>query len=214
MFTGIVQQVGTIVRAAEINGHLALTINPEKPWEDLALGESVACSGTCLTVVTRDNAGFTVELSHETMLKTAPNWQVGEQLNLERAMTLATRLGGHIVSGHIDGTGEIVEIKKEPGAYVVKVSAAPSLARYLVSKGSITVDGVSLTIVDTGGPGGVTNLQSNEFTLWLIPHTLEITTLKKWCIGTIVNLEADQLAKYVERLLLMQKPTQTEVCLS
>lgn len=206
MFTGIVEQVGRVTRAAEQAGNLTLTIAPEQMWPDLALGESIACSGTCLTVTGWDGAGFTVDLSRETVNKTAPNWHEGARLNLERAMAATGRFGGHVVSGHVDGTGEILEIREEPGAYTMRVRAAPQLARYLVPKGSVTVDGVSLTVVDAGGPGGSrADLAPDEFTLWLVPHTLEVTTLGGWRTGTRVNLEADQMAKYVERLLLMRE---------
>lgn len=205
MFTGIVEQVGRVTRAAEQGGHLTLTIAPERMWPDLALGESIACSGTCLTVTGWDEAGFTVDLSRETVNKTAPNWHEGARLNLERAMTASGRFGGHVVSGHVDGTGEILEMHEEPGAYTLRVRAAPGLARYLVPKGSVTVDGVSLTVVDVGGPAGSrADLTPDEFTLWLVPHTLEVTTLGGWRPGTRVNLEADQMAKYVERLLAMR----------
>lgn len=212
MFTGIVEQVGRVTHAAEHNGTLTLTVTPERMWPDLALGESIACSGTCLTVTGWDDAGFRVDLSRETLAKTAPHWQVGARLNLERAMTASGRFGGHVVSGHVDGTGEILEVRAEPGAYTLRVRAAPHLARYLVPKGSVTVDGVSLTVVDTGGPGGSrADLAPDEFTLWLVPHTLEVTTLGDWRPGTVVNLEADQMAKYVERLLLMRDFGQPEV---
>lgn len=212
MFTGIVEQVGHVTYVAGTNGNLTLTIQPARMWPDLALGESVACSGTCLTVTGWDEAGFTVDLSRETVNKTAPHWREGARLNLERAMTASGRFGGHVVSGHVDGTGEILERREEPGAYTLTVRAAPHLARYLVPKGSVTVDGVSLTVVDTGGPGGSrADLAPDEFTLWLVPHTLEVTTLGGWQPGTVVNLEADQLAKYVERLLLMRDPERAEV---
>lgn len=206
MFTGIVEQLGRVTRAVDRGGNLTLTIQPGRMWDDLQLGESVACSGTCLTVTGWDAAGFTVDLSRETVNKTAPHWREGTRLNLERAMTASGRFGGHVVSGHVDGTGEILEVREEPGAYTMRVRAARNLARYLVPKGSVTVDGVSLTVVDVGGPGGSrADLREDEFTLWLVPHTLEVTTLGEWRPGTVVNLEADQLAKYVERLLLMRE---------
>lgn len=205
MFTGIVEQVGRVTHAAEVGGTLTLKVTPERMWPDLTLGESVACAGTCLTVTGWDETGFTADLSRETLQKTAPNWHVGAHLNLERAMTAATRFGGHVVSGHVDGIGEILEMREDSGSCTVTVRAAPHLARYLVPKGSVTVDGVSLTVVDTGGPGGSrADLAPNEFTLWLVPHTLAVTTLGGWRKGTVVNLEADQMAKYVERLLLMR----------
>ncbi|MEW6420638.1 MAG: riboflavin synthase [Deinococcota bacterium] len=212
MFTGIVEQVGRVTRAEERGSSLTVTVTPERLWPDLELGESIAVNGTCLTVTGWDEANFTADLSRETLKKTAPNWHVGARLNLERAMTAAARFGGHVVSGHVDGIGEILEMREDSGSCTVTVRAAPHLARYLVPKGSVTVDGVSLTVVDTGGPGGSrADLAPHEFTLWLVPHTLAVTTLGGWRKGTVVNLEADQMAKYVERLLLMRDFGRAEV---
>lgn len=205
MFTGIIEQTGRVTHAAKQGGNLTLTIQPAQMWPNLALGESVACCGTCLTVTGWDAQGFTVDLSRETLSKTADHWQVGREVNLERAMLATARFGGHIVSGHVDGVGEILEVREEPGAYTVQVRAPRSLAKYLTPKGSITVDGVSLTLVDVGGPAGSrSDWPAEQFSLWLVPHTLEVTTLKGWRSGTRVNLEADQVAKYVERLLAVR----------
>lgn len=207
MFTGIVEQTGRVARAVEENGNLRLTVAPQRMWADVELGESVAVSGACLTVVAWNEEGFSVELSQETVAKTAPRYAEGTLVNLERAMRSGARFGGHIVSGHVDGTGEILSVQPQDGAYVVTVRAAPFLAKYLVPKGSVTVDGVSLTVVDVGGPAGSrADLAAHEFTLWLVPHTLEVTGLRAWRAGEIVNLEADQLAKYVERLLALRAP--------
>ncbi|MFC4639096.1 riboflavin synthase [Deinococcus hohokamensis] len=204
MFTGIIEQTGRVTHAAEHEGHLSVTVTPSRMWPDLALGESIAVSGTCLTVTGWDDTSFTVDLSRETLAKTAPHWQDGHPVNLERAMSASARFGGHVVSGHVDGVGEILQVDAQPGAYTMTVRAPADLARYLVPKGSVTVDGVSLTVVDVGGPGGRADLRPDEFTLWLVPHTLEVTTLHTWGAGTRVNLEADQMAKYLERLLAMR----------
>ncbi|ASN81354.1 riboflavin synthase [Deinococcus ficus] len=205
MFTGIVEQVGRVAHTAAQGGNLTVSIEPARMWSDLALGESVACSGTCLTVTGWDERAFTVDLSRETLAKTAPHWQAGRELNLERAMTAQARFGGHIVSGHVDGVGEILSVDAQPGAYTMRVRAPRGMAKFLTPKGSITVDGVSLTLVDVGGPAGSRpEWPAEEFTLWLVPHTLEVTTLKHWVAGTRVNLEADQIAKYVERLLAVR----------
>ncbi|UQN08254.1 riboflavin synthase [Deinococcus sp. QL22] len=205
MFTGIIEQLGRVTQAAEHNGHLTLRIAPEHLWPDLDLGESIAVSGTCLTVTGWDETTFTVDLSHETLAKTAPHWQTGSTVNLERAMSVTSRFGGHVVSGHVDGVAEVLEVREEPGAFTMRVRAPAQLAKFLVPKGSITVDGVSLTVVEVGGPGGSrTDLAPDEFTLWLVPHTLEVTTLRDWRPGTQVNVEADQMAKYLERLILMR----------
>lgn len=206
MFTGIIEQLGKITQAETKDGNLSLSIAPQTLWDDLELGESIACNGTCLTVTSWNQTEFMVDLSRETLEKTATNWQEGQEINLERAMSAGSRFGGHVVSGHVDGVGEILSIQEEPGAYTMHVCAPRELAQYLVPKGSITVDGVSLTVVDVGGPAGSRkDLQVNEFTLWLVPHTLEVTTLKHWQAGTKVNLEADQMAKYVERLLAVRE---------
>lgn len=212
MFTGIIEQVGQIARTTENEGNLTVTIQPARMWADVELGESIAVNGTCLTVTTWDAAGFTVDLSRETIAKTAPHWREGTKVNLERAMTAQARFGGHVVSGHVDGVGTVLRVDAQPGAYTMTVRAAPHLARYLVPKGSVTVDGVSLTVVDAGGPAGSrADLRPDEFTLWLVPHTLEVTTLHTWAAGTQVNLEADQMAKYVERLILMRDWTPEQV---
>ncbi|MFC4427824.1 riboflavin synthase [Deinococcus navajonensis] len=205
MFTGIIEQTGVVTDAAEHEGHLTVTITPSRMWTDLTLGESIAVCGTCLTVTGWDGRGFTVDLSRETLAKTAPHWQPGQPVNLERAMSAGARFGGHVVSGHVDGVGEILRVDPQPGAYTMTVRAPAALARYLVPKGSITADGVSLTVVDVGGPAGSReDLPADEFTLWLVPHTLEVTTLHTWGPGTRINLEADQMAKYLERLLHMR----------
>ena len=205
MFTGIVEQTGQVARALNDQGNLRVTVAPQQMWSDLTLGESIAVNGACLTVVGWDDTSFTVELSQESVAKTAPRWSAASLVNLERAMRADARFGGHIVSGHVDGVGTLLAIDEQPGAFTVKVRAHGTLAKYLVPKGSVTVDGVSLTLVDVGGPAGSRcDLAADEFTLWLVPHTLEVTSLRDWKVGNTVNLEADQLAKYVERLLLMR----------
>lgn len=203
MFSGIVEEVGTVTRAVE-GGNVRLTIGAKRVIEGVKLGDSISVSGCCLTVVAFGESGFEVELSRETIAKTAPRWAVGEKVNLERALRLADRLGGHIVSGHVDGVGEVLELSQEPGAYVLRVAAPAALAAHLVPKGSVTVDGVSLTLVDVGGPGGSRpEWPASHFSLWLIPHTLEVTTLGELRAGSRVNVESDVLAKYVERQQLV-----------
>ena len=206
MFTGIVEEMGKVLNVTETGGDLRLKIGAKKVLDDLNIGDSVSVSGCCLTAVAKDADGFEVELSKETVQKTTPRWQQGKSVNLERAMRLSDRLGGHIVSGHVEATGTVMSVVAEPGAYVLTVRAAQNLAKYLIPKGSITVDGVSLTLVDVGGPGGSSPaLGPNEFTLWLIPHTLSVTTLGELQPGDTVNLEADLVAKYVERLTLLNR---------
>ena len=208
MFTGIVEEVGRVAWARETDGSaggdVRVRIEADRVLEDLAVGSSISVSGCCLTVVAHDERGFEVELSKETIAKTAPRWSAGATANLERAMRTGDRFGGHIVTGHVGGTGEVLAIAVHPGAHVVTVRGPEAFARYLVPKGSLTVDGVSLTVVDVGGPAGSSDtLDAATFTLWLIPHTLEVTTLGELKPGDLVNLEPDALARHVERLLAL-----------
>jgi riboflavin synthase len=204
MFTGIVEEVGTLREVGDKGGGLYVRIAARRVLEGMAIGDSVAVSGCCLTVIALDADSFGVELSQETLAKTAPRYRVGERVNLERAMAASSRFGGHLVSGHVEGVGRVVAVERDGGAHVVTIDAPAAMAKYLVPKGSITVDGVSLTVVDVGGPGGSSPaLPSHRFTLWLIPHTLEVTTLGALKAGDLVNLEPDLVAKYLERLTLM-----------
>lgn len=201
MFTGIVEEVGVITHAEEQAGDLRIHVQATVVTRDAAPGDSINVAGCCLTVTALTGSGFEADLSKETVAKTAPRWEPGSRVNLERAMAASSRFGGHVVSGHVEGVGEIVERVDEPGAFRLTVRAPEGMGRYFVPKGSITVDGVSLTLVDVGGPGGSTDeLGRDEFTLWLIPHTLEITTLGDLEQGSQVNLEPDMLAKYLDRL--------------
>lgn len=205
MFTGIVEETGKIVTSELIAGNLRVTIKAGKVLEGMQLGTSIAVSGCCLTVIAFNRTSFQVELSQESVAKTAPRWHTGARVNLERAMRADERFGGHLVSGHVEATGTVLSVEAAPGAYIITVRADPRLARYLIPKGSITVDGVSMTVVDVGGPGGSKpDWEAGRFTLWVIPHTLEVTTLGELTVGSLVNLEADLLAKYLERLMLMR----------
>jgi riboflavin synthase len=207
MFTGIVEEVGTVVESRAQGGDLRIRVGASLVTGDLAVGDSVSVSGCCLTATEVDPHGFSAELSRETVAKTAPRWSPGARVNLERALAANGRFGGHMVSGHVEGVGEVLSVRREPGAFVLTVRAPERLARYLVPKGSVTVDGASLTVVDAGGPAGSdSRLAANEFTLWLIPHTLDATTLGELEPGGIVNLEADLIAKYLERLQVMKEP--------
>lgn len=192
MFTGIVEEVGQVVAAYQEGGNRVVTLRARKVLEGLRVGDSVACSGVCLTVVACQPEGFTVELSQESLAKTAPRWSVGSRLNLERALPADGRLGGHVVTGHVDGTGEVREVRTDPGAWGVTIQAPRRLRPYLVPKGSVCLDGVSLTVAEVG---------EEAFSVWLIPHTLAVTTLGELEPGAVVNLEADILAKYLERIL-------------
>lgn len=207
MFSGIVEEMGRIERVEEVpataaaaGGLVRVTISASEVLAGSQLGDSIAVSGCCLTVVTLNPDSFEVELSTETLAKTAPRWTPGAAVNLERALRVSDRLGGHLVSGHVDGLGEVLELVVNPGAYVLRVRAPAAVAGHLVPKGSVTVDGVSLTLVDVGGPGGSrAEWPATDFSLWLVPHTLAVTTLGELKAGSVVNLESDVLAKYVER---------------
>jgi riboflavin synthase len=204
MFTGIVEEMGVVSAAHESGGDLRVTVAAGALAGDLRIGDSVAVSGCCLTVVAARGETFEVELSRETVAKTAPRWRAGARVNLERATRLGDRLGGHLVAGHVEGTGRVVAIDVQPGAHVITIEAPERLARYLIPKGSIAVDGVSMTVVDVGGPAGSSeSLPATSFTLWVIPHTLAVTTLGELAEGDLVNLEADLIARHLERLVGM-----------
>ena len=194
MFTGIVEELG-IVRALELDGERArLHVRADTVTDGARIGDSIAIDGCCLTVTTLPGDGFTADLMAETLRATAlGDLDVGDRLNLERAMAATDRFGGHLVQGHVDAVGEVVGREEQPGTVWLDVRAPSSLVHYLVPKGSITVAGVSLTIVEVDATG--------RFRLGLIPHTLEVTNLSDRSVGDRVNLEVDVIAKYVERLL-------------
>jgi riboflavin synthase len=193
MFTGIVEELGTVDSLEEQTDAVRLTVRGPHVTLDAKLGDSISVNGCCLTVAQCDGETFTADVMRETLTKTSLGvLEPGSPVNLERAVTATTRLGGHIVQGHVDGTGSVV--RREPSEHweVVEISLPGELSRYLVDKGSITVDGVSLTVVHAG---------DDAFTVSLIPETLARTTLGSKQPGDPVNLEVDVIAKYVERLL-------------
>jgi len=197
VFTGIVEELGTIVAVDEtaVGSERAVRVTIEGPLvsSDVVVGDSIAVSGVCLTVVDASSGRFTADVMLETLTRsTLHDAGVGTSVNLERAVTLQTRLGGHLVQGHVDGTGVVVRREHTPEWDVVEFSLPGELARYVVQKGSIAVDGVSLTIAAIG---------AESFSVSLIPTTLQRTTLGAKAIGAGVNLEVDVMAKYAERLL-------------
>lgn len=193
MFTGIVEELGRVVAIEEQGDACRLTIAADVVLEDARLGDSIAVNGCCLTVVETDGRQWTADVMQETLDKTSlTGVTAGDRVNLERAVTPQTRLGGHIVQGHVDGTGRILRRTPSDHWTMVEISLPEHLSRYLVDKGSITVDGVSLTVVEAG---------PDSFTISLIPETLARTTLGFREVGGVVNLEADVLAKHVEKLL-------------
>jgi len=193
MFTGIVEELGTVEAVEEQEDALRLSIRAGTVLEGTGLGDSISVNGCCLTVAATADGVWTADVMQETLDKTSLRGvQPGDRVNLERAVTADKRLGGHIVQGHVDGVGEIR--RREPSEHweVVEISLPDGLGRYLVDKGSVTVDGVSLTVVEAG---------DDSFTVSLIPETLARTTLGFRQAGDRVNLEADVLAKHVEKLL-------------
>jgi riboflavin synthase len=193
MFTGIVEELGTVEAVEEQGDAIRLSIRATTVLEDAGLGDSIAVNGCCLTVVEHDGAVWTADVMQETLDKTSlAGVKPGDRVNLERAVTADKRLGGHIVQGHVDGVGKIIARTPSEHWELVEIELPDGLAKYLVDKGSITVDGVSLTVVEAG---------DKSFTVSLIPETLARTTLGVRQPGERVNLEADVLAKHVEKLL-------------
>jgi riboflavin synthase len=195
MFTGIIQAVGSIASLEQRGGDLRLGIQTGKlPLEDVVLGDSIAVSGVCLTVVELDGRRFFADVSGETLRRTIiGDLGIGDPVNLEKALTLAARLGGHLVSGHVDGIGSVSARRQDSRSVQFTIQAPDELARYIAVKGSICVDGVSLTVNSVSGA---------SFELNIVPHTLEETTLHGFRTGRRVNLEVDLIARYLERLLL------------
>ncbi len=198
MFTGLVEDVGTVARADRRSDALVLAIRPKTiPLAELALGESICHDGACLTVTEIGRESFTVLAGAETLARTTLGaLRIGKHVNLERAMKLGDRLGGHWVTGHIDGTGELATRRDLGANLVLGFRTPPALLRYIVEKGSIAVAGVSLTVNSVDA-----SISSSAFSIAIIPHTRDHTTLGALAIGDRVNLEVDILAKHVEKLL-------------
>lgn len=197
MFSGIIADVGIITRAEDRDGGLRLSVATETlGMDDVRIGDSIAVNGVCLTAVKLDGNTFTVDVSRETLDCTVGLERQGGHVNLEKALRLSDRLGGHLVSGHVDGVGEVVAFNDIGESWRLVVRAPHGLAKYIATKGSITINGVSLTVNHVAG---------SEFEVNLIPHTLEVTTLNELKTGTKVNLEIDLIARYVERMMHSEK---------
>ena len=194
MFTGIVKAMGSIASIEKRGGDLRLRIvSPELPWADYDLGESIAVNGVCLTAVALHADGFDTDVSLETMEVTSlGQLQEGSQVNLEPALSVGERLGGHLVSGHVDCMGKVAAQSGDARSVRLTIEIPAEFARYVAKKGSVCVDGVSLTINEVSGSG---------FELNIIPHTAEHTIIGSYATGTVVNIEVDLLARYLERLL-------------
>lgn len=192
MFTGIVAAVGRIATMTPAAGGARVVIDAGGlALDDVALGDSIAVNGVCLTVVARDAASFSVDVSAETIACTV-GFAAGAAVNLEKALRLADRLGGHIVTGHVDGVGTVASVVPAGESRIVTIAVPSALARYVARKGSIAVNGVSLTVNEVAG---------DRFSVNLIPHTLAATTFHALAAGERVNLEVDMLARYIERML-------------
>ena len=201
MFTGIVEELGTVAEVVDQGDAVRLTIEAATVLDGTGLGDSISVNGCCLTVSELADGRWTADLMQETLDKTSLRGVApGDRVNLERAVTVDKRLGGHIVQGHVDGVGEVLSRTPSEHWDVVEVSLPAHLSRYLVDKGSITVDGVSLTVVEA---------REDSFTVSLIPETLARTTLGSRRVGDLVNLEADVIAKHVEKLLGAYAPAPT-----
>lgn len=194
MFTGIVQDIGCIVALEPRAGDVRLRVAVERlPLSAVRLGDSIAVSGVCLTVVEHDAGSFAADVSNETLSRTTlGTLRAGSSVNLEPALRAGDPLGGHLVSGHVDGLGRLVALAQDARSWRMRFATPPELARYVARKGSIAIDGVSLTVNEVEGC---------EFGVNIIPHTFEVTTLGRLVPGQPVNLEIDQVARYVERLL-------------
>lgn len=204
MFTGIIEAIGKVAQMQDKGGDMRLTLNTGKlDMADVALGDSIAVNGVCLTVIEMTSSSFSADVSGETLkLTSLGHLSQGSPVNLEKALTLQTRLGGHMVSGHVDALGKIIDRREDARSIWFKVQAPENLAKYIVHKGSITVDGTSLTVNAVDG---------NEFELNIVPHTAQETIMSHYVSGTEVNLEVDIIGRYLERLLLGDKAAEKGV---
>ena len=193
MFTGIIEEVGEIQSIKKGANSAVITIKASTVLGDLHLGDSVALNGVCLTAVSIGKNNYSVDVMHETLNRSALiQLSPGQHVNLERAMPANGRFGGHIVAGHVDGTGKITEIRRDDNAVWYTIQASPQIMKYIVTKGSVTVDGISLTVA---------KVSETDFSISAIPHTVKITVLGERKEGDIVNLETDIIGKYVEKLI-------------
>ncbi len=203
MFTGIIQAVGTLAGMQLRGGDMRLHISTGKlELASVQLGDSIATNGVCLTVVELPGDGYVADVSRETLaLSTLSSLAPGARVNLEKALTLNTPLGGHLVSGHVDGVGRVLDRRDDARSVRFRIEAPAELARYIAHKGSICVDGASLTVNSVNG---------NQFELNIVPHTLQETIMEGYAPGTRVNLEVDLVARYLERLLMGERAAETD----
>ena len=203
MFTGIIEEIGTVKSITRGAKSFTLEVEAKTVLEDTLVGDSIATNGVCLTVTRMSDGAFCADVMPETVSRTSlSQLQKGSKVNLERALTLQKRLGGHIVSGHVDGTGRISRMYNDDNALWVWIDCDASIMKYIVEKGSITIQGISLTVA---------KVQTDSFAVSLIPHTQEATTLHSAKVGDIINLENDVIAKYVERLMSASDDTEQKI---
>lgn len=208
MFTGIIEATGKIVELTQKQGDLAIRIqSPNLDMKDVKLGDSIATNGVCLTVVAKHSDGFSADLSNETISLTGfAHYKKGQTVNLEKAMQPVSRLGGHLVSGHVDGIATVESISPNARATEYWLSTDNELMKYIPYKGSVCIDGISLT---------VNEVEQNRFKLTIVPHTAEQTTIAEFQVGTQVNLEVDQIARYLERLIKgAEQPSRSDISMS
>jgi riboflavin synthase len=205
MFTGLIEEIGSVESVVKSVKSARITIKAKKVLEGVRLGDSISTNGVCLTVTSFDRGRFSIDVMAETMRRSNfKHFSPGDKVNLERALSLGDRLGGHMVSGHIDGVGTILRYEKEDNAVWITVAAAPEILAYIIEKGSIAIDGVSLTVA---------YVDESLFKVSIIPHTKDATTLLHKKMGDEVNLECDMIGKYIEKLLSYrsQKPVKKEI---
>ena len=198
MFTGIISAIGKVDKKESVGGDIRLTIDAGNlSLSDVGLGDSIACNGACLTAVELTRTGFIADVSIETInLTDIGQWRLGQRINLEKAMQATDRFGGHIVSCHVYGIGEVISLEEDARSWRLRLRAPKDLAKYIAHKGSITVDGTSLT---------VNKVEGSEFELNIVPHTMLHTVMGDYSVGTKIHLEVDIVARYLERLLLGEK---------
>ena len=205
MFSGIVEEVGTVRALRRQGASAVLTVAAERVLTGTRVGDSLAVNGACLTVTALDAGGFTVDLAPETLCRTnLGDLRPGSPVNLERALAVGDRLGGHFVQGHVDGVGRVAALLPQGDTCLARFQAPPAVMRYVVPKGFIAVDGVSLTVVER---------DDSSFTVSLVPHTLANTILGRYQVGDRVNLEADIIGKYVERFMMDRERSSTGLSL-
>lgn len=199
MFTGLVEEIGVVTSVLKGTKSAKIVIKAQKVLNHVQLGDSIATNGVCLTVTDFTSHSFAVDVMAETMNKTnLKNLVSGSKVNLERALRVGDRLGGHLVSGHIDGLGIIKDFEKEDNAIWVSIGTSPDILKYIIYKGSIAIDGISLTVA---------YVDEHIFKVSVIPHTKEVTTLLSKAMGDEVNLECDMIGKYIEKFLLWKEPS-------